>query len=54
MFKQNLDMVVISPKFDGISLRIYITPTDVTCLTRGDVNFGTDITSKCSVIIQKV
>lgn len=52
--KEKLDDFVLTYKYDGISLRIYIYAKSIRCITRGDVNFGTDITDKCDDIINQV
>ena len=44
---------VLTPKLDGVSLHIYITPALITCITRGDLNMGHDVTQKCATIIQR-
>lgn len=52
--KSGSENFILTPKYDGCSLRIYITKNDYKCLNRTDVDFGYDITSKTKNLVKDI
>lgn len=46
-FDPNSIDLIITPKFDGCSMRMYIYPDHVLCLDRNEQDVGVDLTNKC-------